>query len=321
MKNIKFAIACFLFGVTASSFAQTAGDNDKIAHTMFNKLLDVSPDRADEYIQLEQDIARFNLLLVKAKSNHASNIQQFSQHQISKDNEYNRNDKFITFRQLDNQQHKKLIAQSSYELQRIRSKLHQASNSYQVLQNKIDSLYIAKYAVVDSKLISALESGKVVVVAEHQKRRVIDHLISLKGYPQQLVNLLSHDSVAMLLPDYLKEQLKVFEESNISLVSALANRQVIDAVIDKLEAIEVLSEHQVMEIAASVYEIKEGSSLLSQGSYPISMSNYVGTGAISPLKAIELYDIPIPSEELVNQISSLGGGQPKRLITPSALIK
>jgi len=291
--------------VSSLSLANTSSEPKRIAQTVFDKLLDVSPNEADEYIQLKQDIDYLSKVLIKTKQVHSDNIKVFSQHQKATNNEYNRNDKFIMFNQLDNNVFKKDIDGSGYELKRVREKLHIASNRYRELQDMVKALYISKYAVDDSTLLDKLLSGDVVVFAKEQQQDVIDHLISFQNEPQQMVKLFEHPNVVLLLPDYLKEQLKIFKEGNISLIDALSNKNVMVAVVKKLQAIDFFSDQAVSNAVSSVYGAKQMNAILGFDSDNVFISSNITSGTINPLKTVELYDIPIPSKELVEQLSKL----------------
>jgi len=296
-----------LMVVSSLSLANVSSEPRKIAQTVFDKLLDVSPNDADEYIQLKQDIDYLSTVLIKTKQVHSDNIKVFSQHQEATNNEYNRNDKFILFNQLDNNVFKKDIDGSGYELKRVREKLHIASNRYRELEDAVKALYISKYAVDDNTLLNKLLAGDVVVFAKKQQQDVIEHLIAFQDEPQQMVKLFEHPNVVLLLPDYLKEQLRIFKEGNISLIDALSNKNVMVAVVKKLQAIDFFSDEAVSNTVTSVYGAKQMNAILEFDADTVFISSSITAGTINPLKTVELYDIPIPSKELVDQLSKLKG--------------
>jgi len=303
----KIMICMGLMVVSSLSLANVSSEPRKIAQTVFDKLLDVSPNDADEYIQLKQDIDYLSTVLIKTKQVHSDNIKVFSQHQEATNNEYNRNDKFILFNQLDNNVFKKDIDGSGYELKRVREKLHIASNRYRELEDAVKALYISKYAVDDNTLLNKLLAGDVVVFAKKQQQDVIEHLIAFQDEPQQMVKLFEHPNVVLLLPDYLKEQLRIFKEGNISLIDALSNKNVMVAVVKKLQAIDFFSDEAVSNTVTSVYGAKQMNAILEFDADTVFISSSITAGTINPLKTVELYDIPIPSKELVDQLSKLKG--------------
>jgi len=321
---MNFKQSILVLSICSLGWAGQLGANElapknHVAKTTFDKLLDVSPLDADEYVQLQNDISKLNKSLIMVKTQHGENLNQLSSHQQAADNEYNRDEKFMLFRQLDNQEYKNKIDDSGYSLNRVREKLHVASNRYQQLRLKVNDLYAKKYNVSNELLIDKLLDGEVVSLSITQQKLVINTLIELRQSPHKVVKLLEHPNVVEFIPDYLKEQLKVFDESDISLVNALSNEQVMGAVVDKLKAIDFLEEQQVTGLTGRVYSLDQTEELLGGESGPIYLHNNLSLGGVNPLTAVELYDIPIPSEELVNTINSLKNSTMR--INHSALFK
>lgn len=314
MNNKKTLLA---LSMCCLSYVAQASENElapvhQVAKTTFDKLLDVSPNDADEYVQLQRDVKELTQALIKVKQQHGVNINALSEHQQAKDNEYNRDQKFMLFRQLDNQDYKKQINASGYTLSRVRQKLHIASNKLQLLRLKVNDLYAAKYQVADKSLIDNLLAGDIVSLSIPQQKLVVQYLIEQQDNPQQVVALLTHPNVAQMLPDYLKEQLKVFEDSNIRLLDALSNKQVMAAVVDKLKAIDFLEEQQVAQALGPIYAIDQGQDIINGAGAPIKLSNHLSQNDVNPLTAVELYDIPIPSKELVKAINGTSNTLLKR---------
>ncbi len=294
-----------LFLASQFTWASELLTDEVMANTTFEKLLKVSPNDADEYVQLQQDLNKLNVVLIRVKETHSLNIKNLNDYQKSSINEYNRNEKYILFNQIEGAKHKKLINESGYELQQVRNKLHIASNRSRELEDEIESLYTQKYAVKDDVLIDKLLRGELVVLTDTQEKLVVDTLISFKMAPTKFVTLLEHPNVDRLLPFYLKEQLKIFNEGNIPLIDALSNDKVMDAVVVKLQAINFINEQAVTEIVGRVYSIKEASEDFDGETQTVLVKSHLTAGTVNPLNAIELYDVPIPTEELVNRLSGL----------------
>ncbi len=311
-KKTLLALSMCCLSYLAQASTNELAPAHQVAKTTFDKLLDVSPVDADEYVQLQRDVKELTQALVKVKQQHGVNINALSDHQQAKDNEYNRDQKFMLFRQLDNQDYKKQINASGYTLNRVRQKLHVASNELQLLRLKVNDLYAAKYQVADESLIDKLLIGDIVSLSIHQQKLVVQHLIDSQNTPERVVTLLQHPNVAQMLPDYLKGQLKIFEDSNVSLLDALSNRQVMAAVVDKLKAIDFLEEQQVAQALGAVYAIDQGQDIINGSGGLIKLANHLSQNDVNPLTAVELYDIPIPSKELVKAINGTSNTLLKR---------
>jgi hypothetical protein len=58
---------------------------------------------------------------------------------------------------------------------------------------------------------------------------------------------------------------------------------------------------------SSVYGAKQMNAILAFDTDTVFLSSNITSGTINPLKTVELYDIPIPSKELVEQLTKLKG--------------
>ena len=271
----------------------------------YQKLLIISPELVNEYVLLKTDAKTLTKAIKKANALHRNKVKQLSTHQGAVDNTYNYNEKFRLFRQIDNHSQRQQLINTDYELKRARKKLYQTLTSLVAIENTVATNYALKNTVGNREIEEKLLSGERLVLNANQQKIVLDLLIASQNEPNKFVQLLSHPNVVNILPDYLKEQLIVFNDSGIKIEDALLNEGVMTAVIDKIKAIKFSSLVTNEAVGVSIYSQKEAPRILDVVTAPIYLSTALDADAIDPLSAVELYEIPLPSQALVIKLADL----------------
>lgn len=287
------------------SLGEPISSLDLNAISNIDKLLDVRPNLIDEYIQLQRDIKTLTAVLLVKEGTHSEEFQKFNEYQKLISNKYNPNQIFNLFRQLDVQSHQQDITDNEYDLNRLKLKLYTAQVRYQQVEIEVEQAYLTKYAVDDKELTNGLLANEALLIKDDQQKVVFNLLKSYENNPRTFAQILSHPSVVALLPDYLKEQLNIFKEANISLVQALNKPEVMKAVISKVNAIDFSPAQLEDDVNKSIYSEQQVPKILNSIVMPIYISSDLDADTVNPVEAIELYDLPLPSQELVFLLASI----------------
>jgi hypothetical protein len=77
------------------------------------------------------------------------------------------------------------------------------------------------------------------------------------------------------------------------------------AVINKIKAIDVLPQVVNDAFGLSIYSQEQAPKILDVVIAPVYLTTSLDADAIDPLTAVELYEIPLPSRELVIELAEL----------------
>jgi hypothetical protein len=306
----KVSVVIIILVCISSAYAQDK-DEDNIFSSgveqvnTFQKLLEISPELVDEYVLLKTDATMLTKAINTAYTVHRSKVNQLSEYQDKVDNEYSHNEKFRLFRQIDNQNHRQRVFNTEYELKRARTKLYQILIRLVAIENSVETHYTANNSVDNKEIEQKLLLGEILVLNKSQEKIVLDLLVTSQNEPDKFVQLVSHPNVVNILPDYLKEQLIIFNESGITIEDALTNKGVMAAVINKIKAIDVLPQVVNDAFGLSIYSQEQAPKILDVVIAPVYLTTSLDADAIDPLTAVELYEIPLPSRELVIELAEL----------------
>lgn len=312
MSNIvKTAFITFVYGTSLSLVAQPTDDFVVLKHSnkQLQQIIQDAPEIVNEYVLLKQDIDRLSAKLYHAETRFAEQMQAYRAYQNKSDNKYNQSEKFKLFRQLDNQEYYQQVRKSEYELKRVREKLYSSLLTFEDKSDEIDKLFIKKNAVADEEVIERLLAGQPVVLSEKQKPIAINLLFANQSNPKVFAKLIVHQNIAEMLPDYIRQQLAVFGSNDIPLEKALSNSEVMAAVIAKIKAIDAVQQVIPEKIGVSIYSQKEAPKVLNFIAPPVYLAKDLNVEAVTLLQAVDLYELPLPSEELVLKLAELRGSE------------
>lgn len=271
----------------------------------FQKLLAISPELVDEYVLLKTDAKMLSAAIKIADKVHRTKVTQLSAYQSKADNEYSDNEQFRLFRQIDNQNHRKQVLDTESELKWGRIKLYRTLIRLVEIENSVETNYAAKNSVDDKEIEKKLLLGESLVLTELQQKKVLDLLIASQNEPNKFVQLISHPNVVNILPNYLKEQLIIFNESGITIEDALTNKGVMAAVINKIKAMDVLPQVDDEALGLSLYSQEQAPKILDVVIAPVYLITALDADAIDPLTVVGLYEVPLPSQDLVIKLAEL----------------
>ncbi len=270
----------------------------------FDRLLSVNPQAADEYIYLQSEVSTLTLALQKAQENYHALVKGYSEFQADKGNEYNRNEKFKLFFQFDNQQYQLKLNESGRDVQRVKLKLNEAVSRFSQLQAQVEEKYLEKNVLGDADLRDKLRSGETVAFSKKQQPLVFDFLSSLGHNPGSLAKMLGNKHIVAILPDYLKEQLRMFEEAGIALNSALKNPTVMQAFISSINSIELTHQDDTKGVVLSIYDDDKALQISQLDAKPVKLNRDLAADTNEELDPVYFYYIPAPSDGVLDSIGA-----------------
>lgn len=267
--------------------------------TFIEKLLLIEPDSVDKFSLLEQDIQRFNSELDSVTKSYSASVVKFNKYKTDTSNEHNMNEEFILFNQLENQRNMDSILAAEYEVNKVRAKLYYSLFEYESIKKRVESLYQQQRQSSLELLKAKLLAGESFVVLEEQKQSILNFLLEQQAKPEIMASILSHQNVQEILPDYLIEQINIFDQSNISLAQALSNNEVMQAVVNKIRDVDVLPKMGLEDIGATIYSEQQAPKVLQLGSAPLLLDTYLDASIQRSLNLARIYELPIPSKDIV----------------------
>lgn len=307
MKNR--SILCLLMLIAMSSFIVDAkpetkdllapGVENRFSLTFIEKLLLIEPDVLDRYSLLGHDIERFTAELESVTKTYSESLVQFDQYKTSQTNQFNVNEEFILFNQLENQQHMQKILAAEFQVNKVREKLYNSLFEYESIKKRIETVYQQQHQASTSLLKEKLAVGDSFVIVEGQKQEVLQFLLAKQDSPDEMADMLLHKNLQQILPDYLIEQLNIFSQSNISLADALKNPEVMKAVVSKIQDIDVLPKMGLKDIGYKIYSVEQAPKVLKLGAPPLLIDTYLNASIQRNLNLALIYELPIPSEDII----------------------
>lgn len=272
---------------------------ERFSLTFIEKLLLIEPDSVDKFSLLEQDIQRFNLELDSVTKEYSESVVKFNEYKKRNANEHNMNEEFMLFNQLENQRNMENITKAEYEVNKVREKLYYSLFEYESIKKRVEAIYRQKHKASIELLKAKLLAGESFVVIEEQKQDILNFLLQQQDKPELMAEMLLHENVREILPDYLIEQLDIFNQSNISLATALSNQQVMSAVVQKIQDVDVLPKMGVEDIGATIYSQQQAPKVLQLGEPPLLLDTYLDASIMRNFNIASIYELPIPSREVV----------------------
>ena len=267
--------------------------------TFLEKLLLIEPESVDKFALLEQDIKRFNQELASVTQIYTDAVADYRNYSVDDANENNLNEEFKLFNQLDNQQHIKLIKQTEYEVNKVRAKLYYSLFEFESIKKRVERIYREQHQAPITLLKEKLLAGESFILVKGQKKQILQFLLEYKNDPNVLAQMLSHENVKQILPDYLIEQLNIFKQANINLTQALSNPAVMQAVVTKISEVDVLPQMGLEDVGAKLYSEQYAPKVLDLGSQPIILGSYLDADILRKLNLATIYELPIPAEDLL----------------------
>ncbi len=291
-----------IIGVAPSmAVNQAAHESDQ---KLFEQLLSVNPQAVDEYVYLESEVQGLTLALQLAQDKYHGLVKGYSDFQADKGNEYNRNEKFKLFFQFDNQEYQLQLNESGRDVQRVKLKLNNAVTRFSQLQAQVEKKYLEKNVLSDTRLRQKMLAGETVAFSKEQQPMVFSFLLSLENDSDNLARMLTNEHIVATLPDYLKEQLRMFEEAKIPLKSALQNTTVMQAFISSINSIELTHQDDTKGVVLSIYDDDKALQVSQLGAVPIALNYDLAADTEEELDPVYFYYVPAPSDGVLDNIGA-----------------
>ena len=297
---IAIGMAVGLLANPLANAESRASNPDLDLQVNFNMVLAATPDWADEYVQLERDIEQFRTLQKEALRNQRYSLERFNAYTESSRNEYNLNDTFRLFRQLDQKEVQQNVRNSNRHLNRVQRKLADKMQEMAHLKQSVKQAYISQNAIPQAELQQRLAAGEPVSLLPSQKNDVLAYLASLGKQPQTLATALGNPGIQEILPDNLREQLQSFRDAGVPLSSALTNDEVRKVIISNLQPTALANNMDMADqTVISIYRLETAFVDLDGERMPMALGSTIDAQIFELDDLVELYDLPVPSRDVV----------------------
>lgn len=264
----------------------------------FEKLLQVNPKKADEFVLLKSEIQRLKGYVEEARLAHEQSVKAFADYQSNQQTQLSNNQQQVLKEQLRSRQYQQDIDASASQLGRLQSRLLSKTQQLENIKRSIDADFIANHALNIDTLKQRLLSGERIELLPGQTALLIQAFEQLGSDAPSLATALQHQDIQHYLPEYLKEQFIQLQDSGISLTQALQKSEVKAAVMNGLAINKPEQATASSGMVLSVYEVDDA--LIAQtAASPISIQADLDAKLMEFQNLVELYDIPVPSEEVV----------------------
>ncbi|WP_221795131.1 hypothetical protein [Oceanobacter mangrovi] len=277
-----------------------ADNPDLDLQVSFDMVLTAMPDVADQYVQLQRDVEQLQTLQKEAMRNQRFAMMRYGQYDEKSQNDYNLNDSFRLFRQLDQKEVQQSIRASSRDLNRVQRKLDERLAELAELKQQVKLAYIRQNMLSEDQLKQRMLDGEPVSLLPSQHTMVLNFLKQLADKPEQLAKALENPGVSEILPDNIKEQLQVFRDSGVPLQQALARPRIMEVVINNLTVPMVASRaDQADQQVISVYRSETAFADLDPALAPMTLGSFIDAQVFEINDLVELYDLPVPSRDVI----------------------